>query len=73
MNDPVVLCNLIYKHLVISSSAPMPDLPFLRPLFLLGSPKGIVLGKLSGRNALNTRLKAMGYDVSSTELDDVFK
>jgi isopropylmalate/homocitrate/citramalate synthase len=51
----------------------MPDLPFLRPLFLLGPPKGIVLGKLSGRNALNTRLKAMGYDVSSTELDDVFK
>lgn len=34
---------------------------------------GIVLGKHSGRNALNTRLKSMGYDLSSEELDDVFK
>ena len=34
---------------------------------------GIVLGKLSGRNALNTRLIQLGYDVSSEELDDVFR
>jgi len=34
---------------------------------------GIVLGKHSGRNALNTRLKGMGYDLAPQELDDVFK
>ena len=34
---------------------------------------GIVLGKHSGRNALNTRLKAMGYDMKPSDLDDVFK
>jgi len=34
---------------------------------------GIVLGKHSGRNALNTRLKALGYNTGLAELDDVFK
>ncbi|GAX77806.1 hypothetical protein CEUSTIGMA_g5249.t1 [Chlamydomonas eustigma] len=34
---------------------------------------GIVLGKLSGRNALGSRLKSLGYDLSGEELDDVFK
>ncbi len=34
---------------------------------------GIVLGKLSGRNALNTRIKELGYDLAATELDDVFR
>ncbi|KAF5836613.1 hypothetical protein DUNSADRAFT_5688, partial [Dunaliella salina] len=34
---------------------------------------GIVLGKHSGRNALNTRLKALGYNTGISELDDVFK
>jgi len=34
---------------------------------------GIVLGKHSGRNALNTRLKALGYNTGIAELDDVFK
>nr|QKY15169.1 2-isopropylmalate synthase (IPMS) [Polytomella parva] len=34
---------------------------------------GIVLGKLSGRNALNSRLKALNYTLSNAELDDVFK
>jgi 2-isopropylmalate synthase len=34
---------------------------------------GIVLGKLSGRNALNTRLQALGYTLKDSDLDDVFK
>lgn len=34
---------------------------------------GIVLGKLSGRNALGNRLKQLGYDLSGPELDEVFK
>ncbi|KAG2429375.1 hypothetical protein HXX76_011140 [Chlamydomonas incerta] len=35
--------------------------------------RGIVLGKHSGRNALNSRLRSLGYELSQTELDDVFK
>ncbi|WPT10746.1 2-isopropylmalate synthase 2 [Picochlorum sp. SENEW3] len=34
---------------------------------------GVVLAKLSGRNALGARLKELGYDVSEAELRDVFK
>ncbi len=34
---------------------------------------GIVLGKHSGRNALSSRLKSMGYDLAQEELDEVFK
>ena len=34
---------------------------------------GIVLGKHSGRNALNSRLRTLGYELSQSELDDVFK
>ena len=34
---------------------------------------GIVMGKHSGRNALNTRLKQLGFDLSSGEVDDVFR
>eukprot|EP00199_Chlamydomonas_sp_CCMP681_P000381 CAMPEP_0119102884 /NCGR_PEP_ID=MMETSP1180-20130426/1484_1 /TAXON_ID=3052 ORGANISM="Chlamydomonas cf sp, Strain CCMP681" /NCGR_SAMPLE_ID=MMETSP1180 /ASSEMBLY_ACC=CAM_ASM_000741 /LENGTH=597 /DNA_ID=CAMNT_0007087261 /DNA_START=19 /DNA_END=1812 /DNA_ORIENTATION=+ len=34
---------------------------------------GLVLGKLSGRSALTSKLKSMGYDLSVPELDDVFK
>ncbi|XP_065020618.1 2-isopropylmalate synthase A-like [Musa acuminata AAA Group] len=34
---------------------------------------GIVLGKLSGRHALRSRLLEFGYDISGKELDDVFK
>ncbi|KAJ7541334.1 hypothetical protein O6H91_10G055200 [Diphasiastrum complanatum] len=34
---------------------------------------GIVLGKLSGRHALKTRLLQLGYELESKELDDVFK
>ncbi|KAG2437518.1 hypothetical protein HYH02_011161 [Chlamydomonas schloesseri] len=35
--------------------------------------RGIVLGKHSGRNALNSRLRSLGYELSQSELDDVFK
>jgi hypothetical protein len=34
---------------------------------------GIVLGKHSGRNALSSRLRALGAELSQGELDDVFK
>ncbi|PKA53359.1 2-isopropylmalate synthase B [Apostasia shenzhenica] len=34
---------------------------------------GIVLGKLSGRHALKSKLIELGYDVSGKELDDIFK
>ncbi|XP_078434514.1 2-isopropylmalate synthase A-like [Wolffia australiana] len=34
---------------------------------------GIVLGKLSGRHALRSRLLEFGYDINGKELDDVFK
>lgn len=34
---------------------------------------GIVLGKHSGRNALSTRLRQLGYELLGKELDDVFK
>lgn len=34
---------------------------------------GIVMGKHSGRNALTTRLKQLGFELSTTEIDDVFK
>ncbi|KAG6492838.1 hypothetical protein ZIOFF_047806 [Zingiber officinale] len=34
---------------------------------------GIVLGKLSGRHALRSRLLEFGYDIDGKELDDVFK
>ncbi|PNW81754.1 hypothetical protein CHLRE_06g258733v5 [Chlamydomonas reinhardtii] len=34
--------------------------------------RGIVLGKHSGRNALNSRLRTLGYELSQSELDDVF-
>ncbi|CAL9108282.1 unnamed protein product [Musa textilis] len=37
------------------------------------SESGIVLGKLSGRHALRSRLLEFGYDISGKELDDVFK
>lgn len=33
----------------------------------------MVMGKHSGRNALKTKLKALGYDLKPEELDDVFK
>ena len=33
---------------------------------------GIVLGKHSGRNALSSRLRTLGYDLSNEELDDIF-
>ncbi|KAI8468616.1 MAG: 2-isopropylmalate synthase [Monoraphidium minutum] len=34
---------------------------------------GIVMGKHSGRNALTTRLKQLGFDLSQGEVDDVFR
>ncbi|XP_074560428.1 2-isopropylmalate synthase A-like [Curcuma longa] len=34
---------------------------------------GIVLGKLSGRHALRSRLLEFGYEIDGKELDDVFK
>ena len=34
---------------------------------------GIVLGKHSGRNALSTRLRELGYDLADDALNDVFK
>ncbi|XP_028554122.1 2-isopropylmalate synthase A-like isoform X1 [Dendrobium catenatum] len=37
------------------------------------SESGIVLGKLSGRHALKSRLLKLGYDLDETELDDAFK
>jgi 2-isopropylmalate synthase len=37
------------------------------------SGAGIVLGKLSGRNAVGTRLKELGYTLDSEKLDAVFK
>ncbi|GFY92899.1 methylthioalkylmalate synthase-like 4 [Actinidia rufa] len=33
---------------------------------------GIVLGKLSGRHALKSRLSELGYDIEGKELDDLF-
>ena len=33
---------------------------------------GVVMGKHSGRNALKTKLKALGYDLAAEQLDDVF-
>ncbi len=32
-----------------------------------------MLGKHSGRNALSSKLKALGYELKQQELDDVFK
>lgn len=37
------------------------------------SDVGVVLGKHSGRNALRTRLAAMGYELSADALNEVFK
>lgn len=34
---------------------------------------GIVMGKHSGRNALNTRLQQLGFDLTPQEVDDVFR
>ncbi|KAK9906563.1 hypothetical protein WJX75_004234 [Coccomyxa subellipsoidea] len=34
---------------------------------------GIVMGKHSGRNALRTKLTALGFDLAQDQLDDVFK
>ncbi|GAB4814561.1 hypothetical protein N2152v2_001607 [Parachlorella kessleri] len=34
---------------------------------------GIVLGKHSGRNALSTRLKQLGFDLPTEQLNDLFK
>lgn len=34
---------------------------------------GIVLGKLSGRHALKSRLLQLGYELDGKELDDVFQ
>ncbi|EIE24334.1 2-isopropylmalate synthase [Coccomyxa subellipsoidea C-169] len=34
---------------------------------------GIVMGKHSGRNALRTKLQALGFDLAQDQLDDVFK
>ncbi|KAJ9522811.1 hypothetical protein QJQ45_019799, partial [Haematococcus lacustris] len=34
---------------------------------------GIVLGKHSGRNALNSRLLSLGYELKQDELDELFK
>ncbi|PKU86449.1 2-isopropylmalate synthase A [Dendrobium catenatum] len=39
----------------------------------LTSEPSIVLGKLSGRHALKSRLLKLGYDLDGTELDDIFK
>jgi 2-isopropylmalate synthase len=47
-----------------------PDQP--APLVLC-SLAGIVLGKHSGRNALSSKLKVLGYELKQQELDDVFK
>lgn len=45
----------------------------LRPPSSSPAPQGIVLGKHSGRNALSSRLRSLGYELSQSELDDVFK
>ncbi|KAH9311876.1 hypothetical protein KI387_026911, partial [Taxus chinensis] len=37
------------------------------------SESGIVLGKLSGRHALKSRLLELGYELNGKELDDVFR
>jgi isopropylmalate/homocitrate/citramalate synthase len=40
---------------------------------LLPLPAGIVLGKHSGRHALASQLRHLGYDLSKQEVDDLFK
>ncbi|KRX84906.1 2-isopropylmalate synthase A, partial [Trichinella patagoniensis] len=37
------------------------------------SESGIVLGKLSGRHALKSRLLKLGYDLDEEKLAEVFK
>jgi 2-isopropylmalate synthase len=40
---------------------------------IVGIPEGrLVLGKHSGRHALNQRAKELGFDLSKTELDDLY-
>ena len=34
---------------------------------------GVVLGKLSGRNALNTKLRELGYELTEDALSQVFR
>ena len=38
-----------------------------------GGDVGVVMGKLSGRNALGARLKELGYELEDAALTDVFK
>jgi 2-isopropylmalate synthase len=38
-----------------------------------GGDVGVVMGKLSGRNALGARLKELGYELEDSALSDVFK
>ena len=38
-----------------------------------GGDVGVVMGKLSGRNALDSRLKELGYELEDAALTDVFK
>jgi isopropylmalate/homocitrate/citramalate synthase len=42
-------------------------------LHLFNNNAGIVMGKHSGRNALNTRLQQLGFDLTPQEVDDVFR
>jgi len=37
------------------------------------SDVGVIMGKHSGRNALNSRLKQLGYELDSDALSEVFK
>jgi hypothetical protein len=49
------------------------DVVFVCLLFLLAAAASIVLGKLSGRKAVSTRLEQLGFGLSAEEVNDVFK
>ncbi len=64
------LCPLVFASAWLQPCSPAPC---GRLLSSSPAPKGIVLGKHSGRNALSSRLRSLGYELSQSELDDVFK
>ena len=60
----------IHQHGMLANSS---TYEILKPEDIGLEKSEMVLGKHSGRAALNDRLKSLGYEVSQEELDEVFK
>ncbi|PWA92931.1 2-isopropylmalate synthase B [Artemisia annua] len=65
--DDVIISAHCHNDLGLATANTLEDIGLYR-----ANESGLILGKLSGRHALKSRLSEIGYKINKTELDDLF-